>query len=243
MSPVGANAFLALWNSVEREGVAAEYEVWHTHEHVPERVGSPGFVEAVRYRSVGDATRFFTCYWLRSLAALSSAEYRELVAHPTPWSRRMRAELGHFVRLPCALSGSVGLSSARYLAALHLRERGEGAETGLQAFLARQLEQAGLVSAQWGRCHPADDFPIANQASRADAPSHVVLLQHSELPALRECVQDLMRELAPWVEPLAEPDVFECLTQVRQSALKAPLTRRQPARADLFDRFHPGDTA
>ncbi len=243
MNPVGATAFLALWNSAERAGVATEYEVWHTHEHVPERVGSPGFVEAVRYRSVRDATRFFTCYWLRSLDALASAEYRELVSHPTPWSRRMRPELGHFVRMPCALSGSVGLSSARYLAALHLGERAEGAEAAIAALLAQQVNEAGLVSAQWGRCHPADDFPIANQAAGADAPSHVVLLQHSELPLLRERVQELLRAITPLARPLAEPDVFECLTQVRQSALKAPLTRRQPARADLFERFHPGDHA
>jgi len=243
MNPVGAAAFLALWNSAEREGVATEYEVWHTHEHVPERVGSPGFVEAVRYRSVGDATRFFTCYWLRSLEALGSAEYRELVAHPTPWSSRMRAELGHFVRMPCTLSGSVGLSSARYLAALHLGEHDSQAEAGIETLLGQQVNEAGLVSAQWGRCQPADDFPIANQTPGADAPSHVVLLQHSELPALRERVQDLLRAIAPLARPLAEPDVFECLTQVRQSALKAPLTRRQPARADLFERFHPGDHA
>ena len=243
MNPVGATAFLALWNSAERAGVAAEYEVWHTHEHVPERVGSPGFVEALRYRSVGDATRFFTCYWLRSLDALGSAGYLGVVAHPTPWSRRMRAELGHFVRMPCTLSGSVGLSSARYLAALHLGELTGGAEAGIEALLSRELAQAGLVSAQWGRSHPADDFPIANQTPGADAPSHVVLLQHSELQALRDRVQDLLRAIALLARPLAEPDVFECLTQVRQSALKAPLTRRQPARADLFERFHPGDKA
>jgi hypothetical protein len=243
MNPVGAHAFLALWNSVEREGVAHEYEVWHTHEHVPERVGSPGFIEAVRCRSVGDATRFFTCYWLRSLDALSSDAYRQLVAHPTPWSRRMRAELGHFVRMPCELSGSVGVSSARYLAALHLGERAGGAETGIAAMLAREQARAGLVSAQWGRCHPVDDFPLANQTPRSEAPSHVLLLQHTELAALRERVQALLRALAPLARPLAEPDVFECLTQVRQSALKAPLTRRQPARADLFERFHPGDKA
>lgn len=243
MNPVGAQAFLALWNSVEREGVGAEYEVWHTHEHVPERVGSPGFIEAVRYRSVGDATRFFTCYWLRALDALSSNEYRELVAQPTPWSRRMRSELGHFVRMPCTLSGSAGVSSARYLAALHLGELGGDAEAGIAAFLAREQAQAGLVSAQWGRCQPADDFPIANQTPGADAPSHVVLLQHSERPALCERVQDLLRAIAPLARPLAEPDLFECLTQVRQSALQAPLTRRQPARSDLFERFHPGDNA
>ena len=36
-------AFLALWNGIDRPEARAEYEAWHAFEHVPERVGLPGF--------------------------------------------------------------------------------------------------------------------------------------------------------------------------------------------------------
>lgn len=50
-------AFLALWNGVSSEDARAEYEHWHTFEHVPERTALPGFLDAERYRSTDQIGR------------------------------------------------------------------------------------------------------------------------------------------------------------------------------------------
>jgi hypothetical protein len=242
MSVGSAAAFLALWNGVAHAGVVPEYEVWHTFEHVPERVGSPGFVQGIRYRSVDGPLRYFTCYWLRSLDALSTPEYRALVDHPTPWSARMRGELSGFLRLPCELGGTIGVSSASSLATLHLEAGTPEAAARLQTQLQRQVDGADLVCAHWGLCRPSDDHPLANQPrGTSGAASWVVLLQHGDLPALRRGTEALLRSLGPDLRPLDGPAYFEQLTQVRQSALQAPLSSRQPARGDLFHAFNPGD--
>ena len=59
MSLMGS-ACLAIWNDVEpaRE---AEYELWHTREHVPERCGVPGILAGRRYVAAESAHhRYFT---------------------------------------------------------------------------------------------------------------------------------------------------------------------------------------
>lgn len=43
---------LAIWNGIAPEA-EAEFVAWHVREHIPERVGLPGFLRGRRY--VGDA--------------------------------------------------------------------------------------------------------------------------------------------------------------------------------------------
>jgi hypothetical protein len=42
------SAFLALWNDFD-PARDAEYNCWHTYEHVPERVGIEGILTGRRY--------------------------------------------------------------------------------------------------------------------------------------------------------------------------------------------------
>lgn len=106
--PLAGSAFLALWNDIARAR-EAEYDQWHTLEHVPERVAVDGFRGARRYvnRQRG-AHRYFTLYDVASLDVFDSAEYRDLLDRPTPWSAAMRPDFSNFVRAICAVEGSSG---------------------------------------------------------------------------------------------------------------------------------------
>ncbi len=113
MSLTGS-ACLAIWNDVEpaRE---AEYNLWHTSEHVPERCGVPGVLEARRYVAPArDHHRYFTLYDLRDLEVLASPTYRDLVQRPTPWSAAMRPVFRNFLREPCEIlaTGGAGIGAA-----------------------------------------------------------------------------------------------------------------------------------
>lgn len=248
-----ARAFLALWNSISSAPLQPEYDTWHSVEHVPERVGLPGFIEARRYRThadpAGQPPRYFTCYWLSSLQALSTPEYRELVAHPTPWSARMRTELREFVRLPCTLSGACGQSTASQLATVHLRSDAALFAAQADARIAHLVHQAAILCGHWGTAEVAEDFPIANHttaARPAGAPAlptrdFVVMLQGLDRDALRLHTQALVQALAPVATAVSSPAFFELLSQVRQDKLNHPLSSRQPARLDLFKTFQTGD--
>src|SRR5512135_288983 len=102
-------AFLALWNDVE-EGSETEYDLWHSREHVPERVGVPGMLEGRRYVARARLSpAYFTLYDLASLDVLQSAPYLELVREPTPWSARMRPVFRKFAREPCRVVAGEGI--------------------------------------------------------------------------------------------------------------------------------------
>ncbi len=92
---------LALWNGVD-PARAAEYDLWHTREHVPERVAVPGMLSARRYvAGNGPLPQYLTLYDLEDIGVLTSAPYRRLLEQPTPWSRSMRPSFRGFLRLAC----------------------------------------------------------------------------------------------------------------------------------------------
>ena len=249
MTQPTATAFLALWNSVSSARLQPEYEVWHTFEHVPERVGLPGFVEARRYRAhadhPGEAPRYYTCYWLASLAALETPQYRDVFTHPTPWSARMRGELRDFLRLPCTLQGHCGPSGSAQLATLQLRSRNAGFPAAAAGWLREQVLQARIVSAHWGSVGEGTTFPLANRVDAESAPGHqhVVMLEGLDLTSLQRTVESMAHiARADW--QLDEPPAFfELLSLVRQEELDPSAGPRPAPRMDLFNTFQTGDIA
>lgn len=239
MKPVKPMAFLALWNGIDSLRRGPEYEAWHTFEHVPERVGLPGFIEGRRYRSTTTPTNYFTCYWIDSLQALSTPEYRDVFTNPTPWSGRMRSALRDFLRLPCTLGGGFGSTSASRLATLHLRTTTSALEALLDTFLQESVSNARLVCGQWGEVHPASDFPLVNITASAEGEfrNFVVMLQHHDPNTLRGSTRDLLQRAARMSAPVTEPAFFELLTEVRQDTLANPRMGRQPPRTELMKTF------
>ena len=64
------------------------YRQWHNAEHIPERVGIPGFLLGRRYLATDDATRFLMCYDTLGQQVLVSDAYLHALNHPTPWTRQ-----------------------------------------------------------------------------------------------------------------------------------------------------------
>lgn len=235
-----APAFLALWNGIASAQVQTEYDRWHSFEHVPERVGLPGFVEATRYRSTQQPLRYFTCYKLRSLGALSTPEYRDVFTHPTPWSARMRLVLRDFYRLPCAVGGDHGLGSASQLATLQWRSTLPDLADRLNPWLQALILSGAAVRAEWGAAPADEDYWLPNTANslQGAGQDHVLMLQHMDAPALQHSVQALEAFLTPRVSCVAQPEYFEQLTHVRQEGLDSPPGQRRAPHTALFDQFN-----
>lgn len=237
MSGPQAQAFLALWNGIASAEAQPEYERWHSFEHVPERVGLPDFVQATRYRAVAQPLRYFTCYRLRTLAALDTPEYRDVFTHPTPWSARMRQVLCDFYRLPCVLGGAQGLGSARLLATVQWRSAQPDLPDRLNTCLQTLVQQGHALRADWGFAPPSEDYWLPNTPSvlTGAGQDHVLMLQHLDMASLQGGVQSLMAFLAPWVSALGQPEYFEQLSQVRQDELDSPPGIRRAPHATLYD--------
>ena len=100
-------AFIALWN--DRSPQRNDYDVWHTREHVPQRLTVPGISQALRFSTGrGPLPRYFTLYSLQNLGVLDSEPYNALLHDPTPWTLSMRPDFSRFLRLPCRVVASAG---------------------------------------------------------------------------------------------------------------------------------------
>lgn len=245
--PIGA--FLALWNGVRDPKLVPEYEAWHTFEHVPERVGSPGFAWACRYAAAAGATgqpAYFTLYALDSLGALATPRYQELLDHPSDWSARMRGVLSDFRREPCEVLGLHGISLAARLVTLQVRID-DPTEASLSRRLADLVRSGAAVSALLGRVDRQSGHPLAG----ADTPRRevegvdaVILLQHLHHEPLQALVPPLLATLGGEAALRSPPAHYEFQSLVRQCDLPHPLAVRQPPCHELRQTFHPqGDNA
>ena len=67
------SAFLAIWHDIETHG-EVEFNDWHTREHMPERVGRPGFEAGRRWVDWSRARhRYFTLYETRTIDVLATS--------------------------------------------------------------------------------------------------------------------------------------------------------------------------
>jgi hypothetical protein len=146
--PLKGRAFLAIWHDIEASG-EAEYSDWHTRQHMPERLGVPGFL--VGRRGVDwnlQYQRWFTLYETRTLEVLSSDDYRARLNNPTHWSDRTQPTFRNFARSACILSASTGRGIGGAIATIRLDMSGDA----LAGFEAAADRLAHRIAALDGVC-------------------------------------------------------------------------------------------
>ena len=119
MSLLG-QAVVAIWNDVAPEGRDQFYE-WHNHEHMPERVGIPGFLRGRRYRAVEAAAEYFTLYEAENASVLTGPHYLKRLNDPTPATRIVIPNyFRNMVRGVCGVRFSVGVGIGGVIVTLRL---------------------------------------------------------------------------------------------------------------------------
>jgi hypothetical protein len=182
-------AFLAIANTVD-PAMRAEYEAWHTFEHVPERLTMPGFMAGRRFvQERGDGEHYLTLYDLEGPQALETPEYLHLLANPTPTSRQMRPHMGAFRRFAYGEVARFGTGCGRHLGILRCAAP-SGNEAADLASLAELTGNSGIVSLRVGRLletppHPA--FP----ADPASQPHRIALASGTDSAGLRATLHEI----------------------------------------------------
>jgi hypothetical protein len=136
MALMGQGA-VAIWNDVAPEGLAEFYE-WHHREHMPERVGIPGFLRGRRYIAVRGAPEFFTLYEATGTDVLAGPRYLERLNNPTPLTRHVIPKyFRNMVRGVCNVKLSIGVGEGGWLITLRF-----AAAAGREDELSRHLASA-----------------------------------------------------------------------------------------------------
>lgn len=142
-----------------------DYEAWYQQDHVPDRLGIPGFQHARRYRRLnGPRPEFLTFYETATPEVLCSAPYLKRLAEPTAWTARIMAHFRTMSRSICRVALDEGQAGAGGLLALMAQQ--EVPAVGLEAQLAVMLEQPGVTRVRLWRADPSVTVPSPEEKLR-----------------------------------------------------------------------------
>lgn len=140
---------LALWNDCDEAG-EVEYERWYMAQHLPERIGVPGFRFGRRYLRLEGDRKYFTFYETDTPDVLWSPEYMQRLGNPTDWTQQVMQDFRNTIRTACRKVSSRGTAMGGHAVTL----RAVGA-TGPDAALEQELREDVLPElSEWdGVCH------------------------------------------------------------------------------------------
>jgi len=193
-------AGIAMWWHVPPE-VRVEWEDWHTHEHMPERLGIPGFLRGTRWVADSGEPSYFVLYETRNLKTMTTGAYLDRLNNPTPWSRQMMPHHRNMVRSLCRVRAAFGGGIAQVMATIRFspspRKRGS-----LGKWLAAEVMpplpgRKGLTAAYLLESLPADvprtaEHEIRGMDAQADC---VLLICGHDVEAVRAFVAEGLGEL------------------------------------------------
>jgi hypothetical protein len=111
-----------MWWDVPHEA-RADWEDWHTREHMPERAAIPGFLRGSRW--ISGESSYFVLYEAERMSVLTEGAYVARLNEPTPWSRRMMPYHRNMVRTLCHVRGGFGGGLGQVMATVRLSARHE----------------------------------------------------------------------------------------------------------------------
>jgi len=199
---------LAIWNGVTA-GSETEFIKWHVREHIPERVGIPGFLRGRRYVAQAGHPKYFNFYETESAATLVSPAYRARLNAPTPWTQAVIKEFRDTSRTICEVVASVGRGEGAWIETLRI-----GRVPEPEAFLR------AVAGTAVGAIAERDGIAGVHLLKGADAPGNA--------PTVESKLRGQPDERCDWIL-LVEAAELDLL----QAAGSADIVRRQAAGAAI----------
>src|SRR4029078_9060656 len=92
-----------------------DFQQWHNREHMPERVGIPGFRRGRRYVAVASTPESFNLYDADSPEVLGGQDYLNRLNAPTEWTRRVVPSFRNVSRSICRVVYSDGVGQGGFM--------------------------------------------------------------------------------------------------------------------------------
>ena len=137
MSLAGLGA-VAIWHDLLPAAKDEFYE-WHNREHMPERLGIPGFRRGRRYRVLDGSPEFFNLYEADSPEVLAGQDYLNRLNAPTEWTRKVVASFRNVSRSLCRVAYTAGVGQGAAMLTLRFDLPGELRSAAVEALRQRLL--------------------------------------------------------------------------------------------------------
>ncbi len=182
---------MVMWHNV-KPAAAMDHDDWHSHEHIPERIGLPGFRRGRRCRSVTGEPGWFLMYEVDDLAVLSSPAYLARLNDPSEWSTRIIPSITDMNRTLAQVEVSLGVGVGAYVVTLRLPA------AALADRLAELPTAQGVVGAHLLRGDPAVSGIATKEKSLREHPDEVadmiVLVEGYDCALLNAAVDWLLAD-------------------------------------------------
>jgi hypothetical protein len=173
-----------------------EFNAWYDTEHVPERLGVKGFINAERWLGVDDPKNSIATYDLESIDVLKSPAYTAIAgANLSPWSKRVTGKVKRICRFEAVqtVPGRVA------------------APAGAQGLLMYAMNVAPEAEAEYNAWYNEEHLPalaaipgcLCARRFRMDGGTHrYVTFYHLNAPELQ--ASDAWKKAAgtPWTEKM-----------------------------------------
>lgn len=214
-------AFLPIWHSIA-DGHDLEFDRWHTVEHMPERVDTPGIVAGRRYAKPADERlRYFTLYEATSFDVFASEGYFATANARSEWTKQVHPHFENFLRSPCHLVMTRGRGMGGALATVRVTftqaQTGEGlAAKDAYTLAVRPIVEACTrldlaTSAHAGVTASVDRKPLSSESlslrPHATAFNGVVMVEFTGRDALTRASSELRALLSAELAPFATCEI------------------------------------
>jgi len=175
---------VAIWHDLVPD-VKPEFYQWHNREHMPERLGIPGFNRGRRFIALAGTPEYFNLYEGDTVAVMGGAEYMHRLNHPTPWTQRVVPGFRNVSRSVCAVELSLGVGQGGVMLTLRF-DAEPGSEDRLSSLLRhdrlpRLADAPGVSGVHFCRADEATSrAETAEKKARGSAtlvPNWIVLVE------------------------------------------------------------------
>lgn len=175
---------LAIWSDAAPEH-DEEFNNWYTNQHLPERVGVPGFCRGRRYIRDGPGKfKYFTLYETADIGVLESGPYLERLNDPTAWTRRVLPYFRNGSRLAMVVSHSTGAGIGGMAATITFEpgeSRAEGLRRSIESVGDELREQYSDITG-WHLCETDDQVTRAKAATEEARASRTTVAPAPVIP-------------------------------------------------------------
>ena len=216
---------VAIWHDLD-PAARDEFHEWHNREHMPERVGIPGFRRGRRYVAISGAPEYFNLYEADSPETLAGQDYLNRLNAPTAWTRRVVPSFRNVARSICRVAFTNGVGSGGVM--LTLRFAIDAAQRdGTVDALRRRLLPPLVYRKGVAGVHllladeAASQVETAEKRVRADTtqvPAWILLVEGNAVPDVEGAADDL----APALKAHGAAAVERAVYRLEFTRLKTP---------------------
>jgi hypothetical protein len=227
MSLAGVGA-VCIWHDLLPEA-RDDFHQWHNREHMPERVGIPGFRRGRRYVAISGTPEYFNLYEADSAEVLGGQDYLNRLNAPTEWTRQVVPSFRNVSRSICRVIYTHGVGQGAFILTQRFdvgeRDRSQVVKALRQRLLPPLCDNKGIAGVHLCLADESiSKVETAEKKARADTtqvPTWIILIEGNSSADVGAAGAALSQELQPLLGAAAAP-ILTSVYQLEFSRCKTP---------------------